>query len=200
MNIKKLNITDWENLKTKVNKLDTLSKYELIPIYTNQKSFNKKAFIIFKPGFEILESYQNIIFIKDNTNLYYNLLEHSTTTTKHIKEYLKEYNTFLDININDNIKDIKKKFAELENINAKLAEINKYYLLDITTFDIENHRYIIFNAESYFESYIFKKDIIKDLTYKFNKILNYLNINNNYLEVSIRHNKYSNKEVININF
>lgn len=192
MNIKKLNEKEWEKLKDKVNKLKTLSKYEIIPGFVNQKSFNKKAFIIFKSDFEILESYGTIIFIKDNTNLYYNKLEYKQSTTKHIKEFLKGYNTFSDININDNIKDIKKKFTELENINSKLDDINKYYGLDITTFNIETKKYFYYITE---EQQTQKRQIIKNFENMFYNILKYLNIDPKYLEISNSVN-YKNEIII----
>lgn len=63
---------------------------ELEPIYSNAKSFYGKAFIIKENGVIKLKSYSTIVAeIKDGQAKI--LGWYSPTTTKHVKEFLKQY-------------------------------------------------------------------------------------------------------------
>lgn len=65
--------------------------FELSPIYDNRKSFYQKAHVIIKDDVIQLQSYSTIVGeIRNNT--YYQLWDgKSQTTTRHIKEFKKQF-------------------------------------------------------------------------------------------------------------
>ena len=84
-------------------------EYELIPKYTKQKSFYRKAIVIQDKDEIKLKSYNTIvakIIKKDNKTIYKYLGNFSNTTKAHQKEFFKQNG------LND--EEIKKLFKEWE--------------------------------------------------------------------------------------
>lgn len=66
-------------------------KEELIARYDSRASFYKKAFIIYYNNKIYLQSYDTIVAIIENKNVYV-LGWYSQTTARHINEFLKQFN------------------------------------------------------------------------------------------------------------
>ena len=75
----------------------------LNPIYENKKSYYNKAKIIFEDGKILLKSYSTIVAYIENNKAYVKGL-YSHTTTRHIKEFLRQ-NNFKVVNSNQLLND-----------------------------------------------------------------------------------------------
>lgn len=91
-----------------------MERYYLKSIYSSQKDFYKKAYILTNEDFIKLYSYNTFILAIDRKNkriIYSNYWDYSQTTLKHLKEFLQQNIGFFNHN-NIIFKDFTKKEIE----------------------------------------------------------------------------------------
>ena len=103
-----------------------MNKYFLESIYNSQKSFYNKAYVISNNKFISLYSYNTFIIAIDRESkelIYSHYWDYSQTTLRHLKEFLKQNESFLQHN-NYILKDYSKK--SIENFLNKYAKMEHF--------------------------------------------------------------------------
>jgi len=94
-----------------------MNKQKLEPRYDSRKSFYGKAWVIDENGELVLQSYStNVAKIKQGKPVVYGM--YSNTTTRHIKEFLKQKGFKAESS-----KQILKDYSSVEKVEQKIKEM-----------------------------------------------------------------------------
>ena len=78
-----------------------MARYNLIPKFENVKSYYDKTQVEFENNIKRLFSYNVLVCeinVEENTFYLYKDFNFSQTTLRHVKEFLKQHNSFWDYN------------------------------------------------------------------------------------------------------